>query len=256
MYITLIALIAFLVVVTGGLSLRMFFEKKKGDKDWSAWANLISAAGTVVVGVATIFVMFQENNIQTRLAQMEEAEHQPLLIVEENSYQSDENSVYDYEEFSIYNRGALVKQISEVSADVFIRVDYNSNEERFESFIPIRDYYFRYYKTGALEGDIAHSYGSFKTQNVLNFKRIYDLYTSNSREYVNIELVKFFTIEYIDIYGNAKRVRFKGHSEVSDDYYTNVCEISKRDFNGEMYELERIPEIILMSKIILDTRMK
>ncbi len=239
MYLTLISLIAFLVVVTGGLSLRMFFEKKKGDKDWSAWANLISAAGTVVIGVATIFVMFQENSIQTRLAKMEEAEHQPIIVVKEVAEESVGSDIFDYAEFYIYNYGAMVKSIEKVSADVFIRIGYNIGDKRRDTYAPLEDYYFRYYKTGALQGDIAHSYGSFKNHN--NYTYASRLYNASSSRYDNLalytELVKTYKIEYIDIYGVHKAICFIGESETSGDNYQSIHDRAYNDFGGDSFKL-------------------
>ena len=242
MYITLISLICFLVVVTGGLSLRMFFEKKKGDKDWSAWANLISAAGTVVVGVATIFVMFQENSIQNRLAKMEEAEHQPIFVVKEVQEQSPGSVVFDYCEFYVYNHGALVKSIDKVSADVFIKIGYSNADKKRESYAPVKDYYYRYYRTGALQGDIAHSYGAFKNHNNLYY--VSRFYNSQSIRYSDFailtELVKTYKIEYVDIYGEHKQVCFIGESETSLDNYNSIHRIAETDFGTQAFELESV----------------
>lgn len=239
MKLTLIATILFLVVLTSGLSIRMYYDKKKGEKEWSVWANLISAAGTLIVGIATIFIMFQENKIQKRLAKIEEVDHQPILVVKEVSLQSD-GDVYGYSEFSIFNYGTIVKKISKVSADGFIHIRFNSEGNPKDSFVPIKDFYYHYSKTGALQGEIAHSYGSFKNHNMLNFVNNFyrfqsSLFDSSS---IYVKLVTTYKIEYNDLLGEEKIVCFVGETETNVENYQSIHDKAFNDFNGKTFSLE------------------
>lgn len=248
MYVTLIALLSFLVVITGCLSLKMYFEKIKGDKEWSAWANIITATGTVVVGVATIIVMFQENNTQLRLAKMEEAEHQPIFVVDEVPGTSTNEEAYDYEDFSVFNLGGLVKSIAKVEVLVFAQVDYayKVTYETKKVYVPIKDYYFRYYNTGALQGEIARSYGSFQNHNNQLFvQRLYwGKTTLENIQWVKCELIKFYIVEYTDVYDKTKTVVFKGTSpglrteQSTMSYVSDLVTLADSVFGSEKYDLK------------------
>jgi hypothetical protein len=233
MNLILISLIAFLVVVVSSLSLRMFFEKKKGDKEWSAWANLISATGTVIVGVATIFVMFQENSIQIRLAKMEEAEHQPVFVLRERIEEHIENGdKFLNQEFYCYNHGAIVKSIEDFTFDVFYEIKYNNKSY----YAPIIDFYALHTLTGALQGEIVHSYNS--VNNLSHFPQSY-LSGEVNKNSIEARLLTTYKVEFIDLFGEKKAAYFKGESEISDYEYKAIAQKAGKDFHGRFFLVER-----------------
>lgn len=234
MNLILISLIAFLVVVVCSLSLRMFFEKKKGDKDWSAWANLISATGTVTVGVATIFVMFQENSIQNRLAKMEEAEHQPIFVVRERINEQIEGSEkFLSQEFYLYNQGAIFKSIKDFTFDVFYEIEYKNNTY----YAPILDFYALHSLTHALQGEIAHSYNS--VHNLSRFPSSYLKIGLNADSSIKARLLSTYKVEYVDLFGENKASYFKGESEIVDYEYQAIVQKAANDFHGRFFLVER-----------------
>lgn len=234
MNLILISLIAFLVVVVSSLSLRMFFEKKKGDKDWSAWANLISATGTVTVGIATIFVMFQENSIQNRLAKMEEAEHQPVFVIREKINENIEgNDSFLSQEFYLYNQGAIVKSIKDFTFDVFYVIEYKNKTY----YAPILDFYGLHTLPRALQGEISHSYNS--GHNLSRFPQSYLRGGLKDGSDIKARLLTTYKVEYVDLFGEKKAAYFKGESEISDYEYKAIAQKAGKDFHGRFFLVER-----------------
>lgn len=245
MYTSISAIIVFLSFVTVSLLIKMYIDKKHNKKDWSVWANVITAIATVLVGIVTIFVMKSGDDIQKRLMAMEEAKNQPIFVLTEISEMSTGSDKYDYEDFHIYNYGAIVKSIERVKSYVFVKLSYYKSlksDELIKLYAPIQDYFFRYRKTGALQGEIARSYGSFKVQNVLNYVNHihYDKPSDPSIILVNTELVKIYVVEYVDIYGLTKTICFESNKETAKDYVDSIIECSQQQFGDIKFNLDNL----------------
>jgi hypothetical protein len=242
MFITITAFIIFLIVSTIVLMTKMFFDKRKGYEDWSAWANVVSAIGTVVVGIVTIVVMKSQDDIQKRQLAMEEAKNQPIFVLSESHNKSEGSDKFDYEEFGVFNYGAMVKSFSEVTPYVFVQLTYCQNNEIKELYAPIDHYYYEYYITKALQGDVAHSYGSSYIHNTLNYvNNIYWGKSNNpSIEWVNSKLIKIFVVSYVDIYGVSKTIYFESESETTKEYVLDIISISQKQFPTQKFDIRKV----------------
>ena len=234
------AVIGFLTFTTVSLLVKMFIDKKHEKKDWSAWANVISAIGTVLVGIVTIYVMKSGDDMQKKLMAMEEAKNQPIFVLNEISGSSTGSDVCDYEDFHIYNYGAIVKSIQRVKSHVFAKISYYKNDDFITLYAPIQDYFFRYYDTGKLQGEIALSYGSFKTHNLQYYvnQLHYGKPSDSSIILVNTELIKVYKVEYVDIYGFNKIICFEKEDEISVDYANNIIESSQQQYGDIKFKLD------------------
>ena len=242
MYTSIGAIIVFLSFITVTLLIKMYIDKRQKKKDWSVWANVITAIATVLVGIVTIFVMKSGDDIQKKLMTMEEAKNQPIFVLNEISEMSPGSDKYDYEDFHLYNYGAIVKSIEKVKSYVFVKLSYYKSDELIKLYAPIQDYFYRYYKTGSLQGEIALSYGSFKIHNVLNYVNHihYDQPSDQSIILVNTELVKIYVVEYVDIYGLTKTICFERNKETAKDYVDSILECSQQQFGDIKFNLDNL----------------
>lgn len=228
-----------MIATTIGLFIKMFLDKKNGKKDWSVWANVASAVGTIIIGIVTIAIMRSQDDIQKRLMIMEENKNQPIFAVSEVEGMSIDSTIYDYEEFQIYNHGATVRKLEKVRPSVFIKLSFRQNDEIQNLYAPISDYYYFYCNTGSLTGEIAHSLGTSIIHNRLNYaQNIYWGKSSDpSIELVNSELIKIYTITYIDIFGDTRTCYFKGKEETNSDYVSEITNAAEHQFNYKTFSI-------------------
>lgn len=198
-------LIVLLAVVVWSIVtiVKRFKEGRSFDK-LSTIATILTSLGSLVVGIATVYVMFQQEN-------RERSQHQPLYRVVISLNDLSKDGIFDNEEYQVFNEGGKTKVKTEVKCYSFLELSYynvNSHDGMITKLCPIKDYFNWGLPTGNLDGKIVFT--AYSGDNLDHFSDIYieamDYSKTHPGESVFVAMNHYFDIHYVDIYGEQHRI--------------------------------------------------
>lgn len=110
---------------------------------WVGIATVCTAIASIVVGLITIWIMFDQQKMQDRLLEYQKMEHQPNFIIKNVEYpgHDEEGKDSSYEELEIYNYGTRSFLIKNIIVKTFLVWTYNHPNQHFVDNIHLFDYW-------------------------------------------------------------------------------------------------------------------
>ena len=196
---------------------------------WVGIATVCTAISSAIVGLISVWVMFDQKKTQDKLMNMQISEHQPVFKVkiEEHASLDNDQNPFDYEEVKISNIGnsSFILKEWDINGYAYFKFELNNNVEDF--LIKFPDYF------GTKSDKINSEDILISTRNSQNHKNLDVLNKANQKlssitaslecPSIYAERLIYTFIKYIDLYGNEQT-----------RYFINTLPVDKTEF-------ERIP---------------
>ena len=236
---TFLIAVLFLTLAAGlVMCITLFFKKKDGATNDRivAIASAITSVSTIVVGIATVYVMTKE-------AERDELRNQPLYTVSITPHYSLEESVFDNEEFAIYNAGEKTK--GQTAVDVFSYLVIEFSKQKYvepiqTKYCPLIYYFGASIPSGALNGIIVHS--ELSGNNLKLYNELYngtlEYEQNHPGVFLHMRKEHYFKLQYTDIYGESHMVIKKEDSEIDEKQLIKVQERAEVDAYGLSFDIK------------------
>lgn len=202
--ILILALVIFSITVVFfiGFKLNIAPHVQSEMDRWVGIATVCTAISSAIVGLISVWVMFDQKKLQDKLMDMQIHEHQPVFKVKPEIMHTvlPDN---EYEEVRIGNVGNPSFVIKEWDVKAYGYFRYTYKNETYEHLISFPDYFGM--KTDKSEGDdiILATIHSDQRKNVRFIKEINSYGRSVPRGYMFYRII-YTHITYIDLYGNLQ----------------------------------------------------
>lgn len=223
----------------------LFFNKK----DNARFQKMVSIA-TVVTSLTTVVVGISTFSFALRQEQREKKQNQPLFVARLESNYSTDKSLYDNEEYVVYNEGTKTFNKTDVNCYSFIEVGYvdiQSHEPSVIKIFPLIDYFGANINTSYLDGKIQYSHSNNNREQYFDFyMKAVNYKGEHEGVYVSVEKKHFFVIDYDDIFGESHRIVKTFDNEVDPEQFEEYRKTAERDCQGNHLYLSKlnIDEII------------
>ena len=209
--------------------------RRNKDKLERTEISLIVDIMTILIGIASltasavsVAVMLSQEKTQEVLLEIQKKEHQPIFSINYTHSKSASSDIFDVQDFVIENIGEQMLSPAKISFKSFIKVDYNNvNSGAHKSaYYPLSYFYNATVRSDDLQGRILMTIGNEYLQNnlkmyLLNQNSIkYD--KEHKGEYISLELVDYFVISYIDIYGEERTNYYRENHHTTKEEYEKV----------------------------------
>ena len=224
--IVIIALLFFLAVVfVIGRCLAVTPSEISDMDRWSGIGTVCTAIYSIIVGVITVWVMFDQQKTQYEFLEFQKREHQPNYILKIKKYYGYNKDYNDtsYEELLIRNVGHNSAMITDIKVDVFINCKMESPTENFTDRIRIYDYYA--YKNEFSEGDLIYrATGTRNKPNYAFYDALLELSRNEHEKGIMLTFLKdiMVKIDYIDLYDESHSKYFRNGLRIDEKTY-NKC---------------------------------
>ena len=158
--------------------------------------QIILGIGTLITSIATIYLMYIQNDIQSEANRMHIIENLPLFSVEYELLDMNKDSIYDTRVIEIYNLKNYLSQPASIDINVFYKVEKIDSVERKNVILPIDAFYWVQYPTTSLEGKLLTGYLIDNWNCYVDLKRAAML-KSGGRIYYDITKYDLFIITRI-----------------------------------------------------------
>lgn len=184
---------------------------------WVGIATVCTAISSAIVGLISVWVMFDQKKTQDKLMDMQVCEHQPIFKVKLEQHNTVlKNDEYESIEVSnIGNQSFFVKEWDVEAYGYLEFKDINGTHEHLINFIGYFDI-----DTDNSEGDnvILRSKPSPFTKNLKIIKKINEYGRSVPRGY-NFYRIIYTRITYIDLYNNTQNRYFINSLPVEEEEF-------------------------------------
>lgn len=219
---------------------------------WVGIATVCTAIASIVVGLITVWVMFDQQKMQDRLLEYQKMEHQPNFIVKnlEFSGHDEEGKDLSYEELEIYNYGTRSFSIKDIKVNTFLTWKYDYRNRRLADNVHLFDYWGN---TQRVPGNdlIFRTRNSNVRKNLAKYYRLLaysrSLYDSHDAPDIHFGKNTMVMIEYMDLYNESRVKYFQNGYPVDKETYEKctACQpghyASIDDFNLREYMSRRYP---------------
>ena len=197
---------------------------------WVGIATVCTAISSAIVGLISVWVMFDQKKTQDKLMSMQVSEHQPIFKVkiEEHASLDQDQNPFDYEEVKISNIGnnSFILKEWDTNGYAYFKFKLNNNVEDF--LIKFPDYFGTKSDKINSEDILISTRNSQKHKNldILNKanQKLLGITASLECPSIYVERLIYTFIRYIDLYGNEQT-----------RYFINTLPVDKAEF-------ERIPK--------------
>lgn len=210
----------------------MIIVKRGGKKN-----EIISLIATLSMSVATIVVGISTVNATKRTETMEKQLNQPLFTVKINPSYSVEKSIFDNEEFIIANEGAKTKIKTDVNVHSIIEIEYHdtkNKKNRIIKNIPVIYFDGATFTTNNLDGVI--EYSNYSGNNKECFCKLHqDALQYEAKHpgiYVTVQIKHYFSLYYVDIYGEKHHIVKTEENEIDPDEFTKMQSEAQQNIKG------------------------
>ena len=214
--ILILALVIFSITVVFfiGFKLNVAPHVQSEMDRWVGIATVCTAISSAIVGLISVWVMFDQKKVQDKLMDMQIHEHQPVFKVkiEQHAGLDESGKTYDYEEVKISNIGNSSYILKEWKIEAYAYFQYDLKEFSEEYFIHLYDYFGTKTDETNVEDFILTTRNSDKVKNIdkINKMNAYVNSLPGSRDcpYFYIQRKIYTYIKYIDLYGNEQERYF------------------------------------------------
>lgn len=210
---------------------------------WVGIATVCTAISSAIVGLISVWVMFDQKKMQDKLMDMQVSEHQPVfkIKIEQHAGLDENGKTYDYEDVKISNVGNGSYVLKEWKIEAFAHFQYDHREVSKEYLIHLYDYFGTKTDQTNVEDVVIMTRNSDKIKNLDKINKMNSfansLPGSSDYPYFYIKRKIYTYIKYLDLYGNEQERFFintlpvennteflKLHNKVLYQAYTSVSE--------------------------------
>lgn len=219
---------------------------------WVGIATVCTAIASIVVGLITIWIMFDQQKMQDQLLEYQKMEHQPNFIIKNVEYpgHDEEGKDSSYEELEIYNYGTRSFLIKNIIVKTFLVWTYNHPNQHFVDNIHLFDYWSNAQRIS--DNDLIFKTKNSKTRrNLAKYGSLlaysYSLPDAHDIPKIDFEKNTMVMIEYIDLYNEPRVKYFQNGYPVDKDTYEKytACQLghyaSIEDFDLWKYKSKHHP---------------
>lgn len=198
---------------------------------WVGIATVCTAIASIVVGLITIWIMFDQQKMQDRLLEYQKMEHQPNFIVKTVEFCGHDEKGKDtsYEELEIYNYGTRSFIIKDIKVNTFIVWTYDHPNQHFVDNIDFFDYWGNTQRVS--DNDLIYkSKNSKMRKNLARYNSLLS-YSNSLPDIHDIPKIDFekntmVRIEYVDLY-NEPHIKYfqNGYPVDKDTYYKCITSL-------------------------------
>ena len=227
MFILTLVVFSITVIFLIGFKLNIAPHIQSEMDRWVGIATVCTAISSAIVGLISVWVMFDQKKTQDKLMNMQISEHQPVFKVKTELHKA---AGIEYEEVKISNVGNASFIIKDWDIKAY---GYFQHGDAFKHLILFSDYFGK--KTDEGEGDdvILATIDSDQRKNVSIMKDINSYGRSVPRGYVFYRIL-YTHITYIDLYGNMQT-----------RYFINTLPVDEIEFNKLTGSIENKHEYTL-----------
>ena len=259
--ILILALVIFSITVVFfiGFKLNVAPHVQSEMDRWVGIATVCTAISSAIVGLISVWVMFDQKKVQDKLMDMQIHEHQPVFKVkiEQHAGLDESGKTYDYEEVKISNIGNSSYILKEWKIEVYAYFQYDHRDISKEFLIHLYDYFGTRTDQSNIEDVVLMTRNSDKVKNLDKINKMNNfansLPGSSDYPYFYIERKIYTYIKYIDLYGNEQerffintlpvennteflklhnKIKFQDQRSVSEfDVFKFVKEIKAKQYN-------------------------
>ena len=235
----LIVILSFTLLMGFTAFVFLLFNKKDNARfqKMVSIATVVTSLTTVVVGLSTISFALREE-------QREKKQQQPLFTARLESNYSSEKSLYDNEEYVVYNEGTKTLNKTDVTCYTFLEVGYvdiQSHNPSVTIILPLKDYFGVSINTGYLDGIIEYSRSNNNREQYFDFyMRTLNYHGEHEGIYVSVEKKHFFVINYVDILGESQEIVKTFEIEVDPKQFEKYRKTAERDSKGNDLYLSKL----------------
>lgn len=238
-------LITTLVVFVIGYRLETTPSEDSPMDRWVGIATVCTALASIVVGLITIWVMFDQQKTQDELIKYQKLEHQPNYILKITEYRGQDENGKDssFEELVIYNMGNQSYLIKNIAVDVFITWDCNFKDKHFNDRILFFDYFIT--KKRESDNTVYVATSNRDKRNLAKYSAMNRYANSLPSAYdvpdMFFEKDIMTKIEYIDLYEEAHIKYYRNGYPVDKDTYLKLSKYSNQASidNFDMWEYRK-----------------
>lgn len=214
---------------------------------WVGIATVCTAISSAIVGLISVWVMFDQKKVQDRLMEMQIQEHQPIFKIKiEHCTGKDKNDEpFDYEEVKIRNVGNASYILKEWDVKACVNFKLKFNNDTKDYFIHLYDYFGNKTDDIIEEDVLLATCNSDKRKNVSVLREIINkaldtLQSYDCKSFI-IERRVYTRITYIDLYGNQQSRYFINTSPVDEVgfYYYDNNTLNQEECNLEDLDIEK-----------------
>lgn len=207
--------------------------------------NTIVTIATLSMSVASIVVGISTVTSEQRMEDMEKKINQPLYTVKTNVSKSDGKDIYDNEEYIITNEGAKTKYKTDVSVHSYIEIEYSdtrSSKNRIRKNVPV--VYFKGGSTATNNLDGVIQYSKLSGNNNECYCNLYfdaiKYEANNSGIYVTVQLKHYFSLDYVDVYGEKHHIVKTKENEIDPNEFTKMKEEAEKNSGTEILYIDKL----------------
>lgn len=181
---------------------------------WVGIATVCTAISSAIVGLISVWVMFDQKKMQDKLMDMQIHEHQPVfkVKVEQHTGLDESDKAFDYEEVKISNIGNSSYILKEWKVEAYAYFQYDHKDVSKEFLIHLCDYFGTKTDQTNVEDVVIMTRNSDKVRNLDKINKMNNfansLPGSSDYPYFYIERKIYTYIKYIDLYGNEQERYF------------------------------------------------
>ena len=190
---------------------------------WVGIATVCTAISSAIVGLISVWVMFDQKKMQQELMAYQKMEHQPIFKIKlhEHPGMDDNGKDATYEDLVIQNVGNQSMIIKNISINVFITWTFDYYLDHFLDRIYFYDYFVTQERNS--ETDVIFTAkGSRNNRNLGKYLEFLN-YANNlpdSAPYMDFEKDILVKIEYIDLYNETKIKYFRNGYPIDEETYS------------------------------------
>lgn len=219
---------------------------------WVGIATVCTAISSAIVGLISVWVMFDQKKMQQELMAYQKMEHQPIFKIKllEHHGADDNGKDATYEDLVIQNVGNQSMIIKNIFVKVFITWSYDYNFDHFLDRIYFYDYFVSQDRN--YENDVIFTAkGSRSNRNLGKYLEFVNLANNlpDSAPYMDFDKEILVMIEYIDLYNETRIKYFRNGYPIDENSYcissktTSEHTTSLAGFNLWKYKSEHHPSL-------------
>lgn len=205
---------------------------------WVGIATVCTAIASIVIGLITVWVMFDQQKTQNELIKYQKCEHQPTFIVKINQHYGGDKNFNDasFEDIKIMSLVYQQYIIKDIKINTFITLKNNNYKNSFIGRIRLYDYF---YIKRENDDTILIGTSNSEKRNLAKYNSMINLVYKSPRTEPGICINKdiMVEIEYIDVYEEEHKKYFQNGYPVDEttylrnSNYKSCNEVSIDDFD-------------------------
>lgn len=221
-------------------------ENSQMDR-WVGIATVCTAIASIVIGLITIWVMFDQQKMQNELIRYQKMEHQPNFSIKiPQHYGHDENAEdSSYEEVMINNIGNHSYLIKDIQVDVYITCSFKFNNDSLSERILLYDYFTHKVRYND-DNHILTATSSREKRNLARYNSMLEL-SRNTNNVSNVTFAKdiLIMIEYVDLYEETHVKYFmNGYPIDKETYIKHSTHSTENEFSIDNFDVIKYIKII------------